>query len=256
MNLTNAVPIESHKYTGEFTADYHYGGLAIHAGGGVHEYVFEHIEHHFSKQSRILVLGAGTGAFDKRLFDNGFTRVTSVDINDKNYSYDNSEIRFIAVDLNQAFHNLINDTFDVIVAIEIIEHLHSSANFLENCRALMLQQSALLITTPNPRSYLSRWRYLLKGNHAGFEGVPVLYEHINPVHIDIFRHHCHFKQLEIEQLASFDHRWSGQTLLKTLAGLVMKSALYCIDLVFNYSLITERGSILFIRVYLPKSDAA
>jgi len=201
--------INQHKYGGDWKSGYNYKGLPIHAGEGVHEKVFSHINTVFPKNSKILVLGAGTGAFDRRLFDHGYTDITSVDINQNNYQFDTTQVNFVGADLNKNFSDKLNVKFDLIIAVEVLEHLFSTDNFLKNCRQIMAPTSTLLISTPNPRSHLSRWRFMLKGYHAGFEGIPQKFEHVNPIHIDILRHHLHFNSMAIESHFSFDHKWQG-----------------------------------------------
>lgn len=44
----------------------------------------------------------------------------------------------------------LNETFDVIVAGDLIEHLHNVGGFLESCARHMTPESELLICTPNP----------------------------------------------------------------------------------------------------------
>lgn len=112
-----------------------------------------------SKDSKILILGAGSGAFDCRLFDNGFKDITSVDINEENYKYKNDETVFVTANLNTNFADDISNQFDVFIAIEVIEHLFSTDNFLKNCYQLMHNESILLISTPNSRSYASRLKF-------------------------------------------------------------------------------------------------
>lgn len=246
--------LRKHKYDGSDKGEYQYNRLPIHAGRGVHEYVFSQLESSASKDSRILILGAGSGAFDCRLYENGFLNLTCVDINCENYKYENDKVKFIAGNLNDNFADEVGDKFDVIVAIELIEHLFSTHSFLNNCYKLMHEKSLLFISTPNPRSYASRIKFLIKGYHAGFEGVPLLYEHVNPIHIDIFKHHCFFNDLELKKVESFDHRWSGQSLVRQFLSKVLKTILYANDLLRQPELRAQSKSILFLEVVKKGSD--
>ncbi len=239
--------INEHKYDGSFDPGYDYKGLVIHAGEGVHEYVFDYLQGKFDKDVKVLVLGSGTGSFDARLFDSGFQNITTMDINTNNYQYQNDQIKFISADLNKAFASKIKNKFDVIIAIEIIEHLHSTPNFLKHCRKLLTEKGSILITSPNPRSYASRWKFLLAGYHNGFQGVPQLYEHINPIHIDILRHHCYFNDLKIAFLDSFDHHYPI-SLPKRVVRKVLSGFLFAIDSIKNANLKQEQSSILFLEL--------
>ena len=224
----------------------------MHAGVGVHETVLDYLNNHFSKGVNVLVLGAGTGAFDCRLFDNGFTNITSLDINADNYHYDNDAISFVAADLNESFADKVDEKFDVVIAIEIIEHLYSTPHFLSNCHDILNEDGALLISTPNPRSYASRWKFLFTGFHNGFQGVPVLYEHINPIHIDIFRHHCFFQGFTMKHYTSFNHKYPI-TPIKRALRYVLANLLGLSDrLTKNSHLLKEGKAISFYDLRMSK----
>jgi len=75
-----------------------YKGLEIYSGKRVQPKVIE-IFNGFeaSKDSSILILGSGSGSFDKRLMDNGYNNITSCDINKERYKLVNTN--FVKVDL-------------------------------------------------------------------------------------------------------------------------------------------------------------
>lgn len=52
----------------------------------------------------------------------------------------------------------LGETFDAIVAGEVIEHLDNAAGFLRSCRRHLKPDGMLLITTPNPWY----WRHIAK----------------------------------------------------------------------------------------------
>lgn len=74
----------------------------------------------------------------------------------------------ISVGDAQAFE--LGQTFDVIVAGDLIEHLHNVGGFLESCVKHMTSNSELLICTPNP------WHWH-KWGRAFFRQPPVNEEH-------------------------------------------------------------------------------
>lgn len=244
---TQPSPLDQHKYNGDYAGTYNYHGHAIHAGEGIHEHAMEQINKKYKKNVSILVLGSGTGSFDCRLFENGFKHITSVDINTQNYNYRNDKITHITQDLNTNFATNINQTFDVIVAIEIIEHLYSTHNFLNNCSQLLRPLGDFLITTPNPRSLNSRWRFLLTGFHNGFIGTPILYEHINPIHLGILKHHCHFNGLELSKITSVNHEFKS-TVINNIIKKCLSFLLKITDLILNNDLQNENKSILFLQI--------
>ncbi len=186
-----------HNYTGTKKTGVSYKNLTIHGLEGIHEHVSKYIVKNFEKNNKILILGSGTGAMEARLFDLGFKNITGVDINDQNYKYQNKKVKFIKVDLNENFSKKINDKFDLIIAIEIIEHLYSSYNFLKNSKKLIKENGQIIITTPNIHSFSSRSLYYISGYPIFFQGKPILYEHINPIFYGIFEHLCDLNQLKI-----------------------------------------------------------
>lgn len=60
----------------------------------------------------------------------------------------------------------LNDTFDVVVAGDIIEHLNNFGMFLERVKAHMKPDGIFLITTPNPVNFM-RFMSVLQRGDAG-----------------------------------------------------------------------------------------
>ncbi|MCA9459276.1 MAG: methyltransferase domain-containing protein, partial [Nanoarchaeota archaeon] len=83
------------------------------------------------RDSEILILGSGEGFADSWLLKNNYKNITSVDLYTENKLKD--KVNFIKLDLNEkSFHKSINKKFDVIICIEIIEHVFNTKDFLEN----------------------------------------------------------------------------------------------------------------------------
>lgn len=163
--------------------DYTYKGIPIYCASGVHEKVFDLIKARYPDKGRsILILGAGSGSFDERLMDSGYTNITAVEFNKEVYK---SRGKILGLDLNQDFHNDIPDTFDCIVAIEIIEHLENHFHFIRNIESLLKKGGVVFITTPNVESSLSRVKFWLVGDFPCFTKNSIMETgHINP----LFRH--------------------------------------------------------------------
>jgi len=163
------------------------------ADSKLHEKVFEQIVN-LNKDSKILVLGAGQGAFEKRLLDAGFKNIVATDINKKNYKL--GGVKFIQADLNKDFSKL--GKFDLIIAIEIIEHLNSTDNFLKNCSRLLNTNGRIIITTPNIHENMSRLSYFFRGYPINFSPNDLRDSgHINPILDHIFRDACKKNKLKI-----------------------------------------------------------
>jgi 2-polyprenyl-3-methyl-5-hydroxy-6-metoxy-1,4-benzoquinol methylase len=155
---------------------------------GVHEKVADFIKDKFDNNARILILGAGAGAFDERVIDMGYKNITSVEFRPEIYK---ARGKVIGRDLNQDFSDLANENkFDCVVAIEIVEHLENHFHFIRNIEKLLKDDGMLYITTPNVESSLSRVKYFLTGYLDLFSGKDVdVTGHINPIFKHIFLYH-------------------------------------------------------------------
>ena len=119
---------------------------------------------------RVLDLGCGQGALAQRLFDLGY-EVIALDLVADEYRASGPE--FLAADLNDpaTVDRLVQrfaGTIDLILVVEVIEHLRSPWAFLAACRRLASRQTHLLVTTPNVSSWWSRFWFLRTGELWGF----------------------------------------------------------------------------------------
>ena len=119
--------------------------------------------------ARVLDLASGTGAFLARLRDNGYRDLSAVELNVAGFNLEGVTPQ--AVDLNSSFAQgaLPADAFDLVSAIEIIEHLDCPRAFLRNVHAILRDGGHLLLTTPNVASWLGRARFLLSGELRQFQ---------------------------------------------------------------------------------------
>jgi len=93
--------------------------------------------------------GETTGHLARR-----FDRVVAVDIDAAKMDAAKArpalaEVEFLLHDLNQPLPAAYEGAFDLVVALEIIEHLASPATFLAHTLRLLRPSGALLISTPN-----------------------------------------------------------------------------------------------------------
>ena len=156
-----------------------YRGLKINAASNLHAVCFSIIQTlDLLTGARALDLGAGEGAFSQRLLDNGFA-VLAVERQAEQFRADAPCIR---IDLNEDFDNKLTGKFDLIAAIEIIEHLYNPRHFIRNCLNLLNQQGYLLITSPNVESWVSRIRFLRHGRPLWFDETDYdLFGHVTPI---------------------------------------------------------------------------
>jgi 2-polyprenyl-3-methyl-5-hydroxy-6-metoxy-1,4-benzoquinol methylase len=135
--------IQQHKTDTGYT----YKGHTIHATRGLHEYAMEKLLAIYpSGGKHVLDIGCGSGAFTQRLHDHGFT-TTSTDIDLSAFAL-NSEAH--QLDLNANFHTVLGtQRYEVIVALEVIEHLENPLDFLRKIKQLMDHDSLLIVSFPN-----------------------------------------------------------------------------------------------------------
>src|SRR6202521_1238708 len=162
---------------------------------GTHERVVETALRYTSPGARALELGAGSGALAERLQAAGFS-VIAADI--ENYFELGTE--FLKLDLNDSnFERALPSEFDLITAVEMIEHLENPTAFLRSIRKLLKPDGAAILTTPNVENVPARLKFLLRGEvRAMDKNAP---EHVTPIHLDLF-----FRQIVPRSgLALIDH---------------------------------------------------
>jgi cyclopropane fatty-acyl-phospholipid synthase-like methyltransferase len=134
--------------------------MAGYFSAAIHSKAFEKLQDcNIGWQSTILDIGAGTGAFAERLVANGYTNVEAIEA----FRDVIPGIHQHRVDLNAADWG-IHSKYDVLVAIEIIEHVRSPYHFLEQCRRLCHPQTLMIVTTPNPLVFEDRLRLMISGD--------------------------------------------------------------------------------------------
>ncbi|HEX5055788.1 MAG TPA: class I SAM-dependent methyltransferase [Gammaproteobacteria bacterium] len=134
---------------------------------GLHAEILEQFLVHIKMLCPVLDLACGTGAWLARLQSHGFRDVIGMDRGKEDFGLDPS--LFVHTDLDGAFGHAVGRTFDVITAMEIIEHLESPAGFLREARKLINPGGYMFVTTPNVECTQGRLRFLLQGQLRAFE---------------------------------------------------------------------------------------
>jgi SAM-dependent methyltransferase len=189
------------------------------------------------KNARILVLGCGRGAIEQKLLKQGYYNITSVD-----YFTDfelKNKCKFIKLDLNlENFAQIIkeksHEEYDIIIAVEVIEHLFNPYNFLKNIRGLLSEKGLVIISTPNTHSFLSRVDYLITGYPTFFIAEPELGGHVSPIFHKIFKSY-----LDLLNLKILEHTFHGSFLiyLKSYKIYSFRSIIYLLMLSLLYYLL-------------------
>ncbi len=107
-------------------------------------------------------LGAGQGALSVWADQAGF-QVTAVDFNKGNFVADS--INFVQADLNQPLP-IADESFDVVAALEVIEHLENSYALLREITRILKPGGYAIVSTPNESNLAARMSYLSSGFYS------------------------------------------------------------------------------------------
>jgi 2-polyprenyl-3-methyl-5-hydroxy-6-metoxy-1,4-benzoquinol methylase len=130
------------------------------------------------RDAQVLDIGCGTGAWLDRLANAGFTNLHGIDL-------DTDQFRCARATCSKA--NLDHDDlalggrkFDLITAIELVEHLENPGRLYKHIRDHLAPGGYALVTTPNIHSLVSRLRHLITGHLGQFDDKSDL-THIMPL---------------------------------------------------------------------------
>ncbi|RMG22257.1 MAG: class I SAM-dependent methyltransferase [Bacteroidetes bacterium] len=171
------------------------GGINMMAGyysAFTHARVYEELEKRCAyRDLDILDVGAGHGAFTQRLLDGGYTHLYAIE----GYcEFQVPEATLFKMNLNEDWDLLHDQQFDVVVAIEIIEHIENPFHFLRQIRAHVKDNGYVFISTPNPLNFMDRLRILRTGHLSMMEHP----DHRVPVFPDNMNKYCQECGFEIE----------------------------------------------------------
>lgn len=141
----------------------------------IYEHILSKIE--FSTSKKILDIGCGVGHLLK-IIKNHAPDCTFYGVDLIHYP-EATHFELIKQNLNAEF-TFDLDGLDLIISTEVIEHLENPRLFLrELCKKIKIG-GKIILTTPNPYSFLSILSFALKGYHSSF-GPKDYPAHITPV---------------------------------------------------------------------------
>jgi 2-polyprenyl-3-methyl-5-hydroxy-6-metoxy-1,4-benzoquinol methylase len=127
--------------------------------------------------AQILDLGCGSGALLERLASMGYRQLTGVDILPPDST---AAIRYEQADLDQFRLDAPDGSFDLVLAVEVIEHIENPGLFLAELARLLKPGGLALLTTPNLHSAQAKLLFALGDRLKQFDtkGDPT---HITPI---------------------------------------------------------------------------
>jgi 2-polyprenyl-3-methyl-5-hydroxy-6-metoxy-1,4-benzoquinol methylase len=126
-------------------------------------------------KSSVLDMGCGSGAWLKRLSAAGFSSLVGMDNRDEFKA--GAYARFVCRDLQGESPRDLQRRFDLITAIEVVEHLSNPEILFAKAAEWLSDSGWLLVTTPNLQSLRNRLRFLVTGKLIGFD------ESADPTHL-------------------------------------------------------------------------
>ncbi|MGH8015286.1 MAG: class I SAM-dependent methyltransferase [Candidatus Zixiibacteriota bacterium] len=121
-----------------------------------HLFVYEHVKSRLNQNDKVLDLGFGEGYGTSLLAEN-CREIVGVDVDQKIVDYANerhqkANCRFLKYDGNTLPFD--NDTFDIVVSFQVIEHIDNEPAFVSEIHRVLKQGRRLLLTTPNKATRL------------------------------------------------------------------------------------------------------
>lgn len=133
---------------------------------GLHEALVQRLPP-MPRSAAVLDLGCGTGAWLQRLSQLGLRDLWGLDR--KPETDGAGWATWVQADLDADDWKLGDKQFDLVTAIEVVEHLENPGRFLDGVASHLASGGYFLVTTPNIQSIRARLRFLVSGRLPHFD---------------------------------------------------------------------------------------
>jgi 2-polyprenyl-3-methyl-5-hydroxy-6-metoxy-1,4-benzoquinol methylase len=142
---------------------------------GLHQFAADVVSRYAFPGARLVDLGCGPGAMGERAESLGLDIIA---VDRKSVLYQGTH-PFVELDLDKpSFADALGlGAFNLVLAVEVIEHVESPIGFLRNVSRLLAKNGVAIVTTPNIDSLAARLKFLLAGR------LRMMDEHGDPTHI-------------------------------------------------------------------------
>jgi 2-polyprenyl-3-methyl-5-hydroxy-6-metoxy-1,4-benzoquinol methylase len=136
---------------------------------GIHEKFYSYLKPILDKYNRpkILEIGSGHGAFTQKLWLDGYD-VSASDLFPEIFYFDKLSCKKVDVTAELPYDA---NSFDLVIAVEVMEHIHDHEIFFRECQRILKKGGSLLFSTPNILSLKSRIRFLFSGFYYSFNSL-------------------------------------------------------------------------------------
>jgi SAM-dependent methyltransferase len=160
------------------------------------------------KDARVLDMPCGAGAMTARLMNEGFSNVTSADINAEAVTV--PAARCVRVDLREGTP-FENGSFDSILCIECIEHLENPFHLVRELTRILSPGGEVILSTPNVLSTNARSKFFTTGYLPHFDDLACRWQrqvelgfqaHIMPIPFHWLMYMAFLNGLELVELGA------------------------------------------------------